>query len=235
VTRSSSSAARVTSGADADLACQKLRDAHTLDRLSKPHLVCREVLIVCPASLKSQWRSEIQRFSERTTELVSGPARDRARAYGSDAFFTVCNYEQVLKDILHIEKTRWDLIVLDEGQRIKNWEAKTSRIIKGLASRFALVLTGTPLENRLDDLHSVVAFVDPHRGADVRPAIADAFRTALDAKVIEDDRGQPRLSLALPSREALAGLLRGIAGLLVGAPDGESLQPHSQPHSAAEV
>ncbi len=123
----------------------------------------RKVLIVCPASLKSQWHSEIHRFSERTTELVSGPAKDRARAYAGDAFFTVCNYEQVLKDILHIERTRWDLIVLDEGQRIKNWEAKTSRVIKGLASRFALVLTGTPLENRLDDLHSVVAFVDPHQ------------------------------------------------------------------------
>jgi superfamily II DNA or RNA helicase len=123
----------------------------------------RKVLIVCPASLKSQWRGEIERFSDRTTELVSGPASGRARAYCSDAFFTLCNYEQVLKDILHIEKTRWDLIVLDEGQRIKNWEAKTSRVIKGLVSRFALVLTGTPLENRLDDLHSVVAFVDPHR------------------------------------------------------------------------
>jgi hypothetical protein len=123
----------------------------------------RKVLIVCPASLKSQWRSEIHRFSERTVDLVSGPASSRARAYVGDTFFTVCNYEQVLRDILHIEKTRWDLIVLDEGQRIKNWEAKTSRVIKGLASRFALVLTGTPLENRLDDLHSVVAFVDPHQ------------------------------------------------------------------------
>jgi superfamily II DNA or RNA helicase len=123
----------------------------------------RKVLIVCPASLKSQWRSEIQRFSGRNTEVVVGPAKGRARAYAGDAFFTICNYEQVLKDILHIEKVRWDLIVLDEGQRIKNWEAKTSRVIKGLTSRFALVLSGTPLENRLDDLHSVVAFVDPHQ------------------------------------------------------------------------
>jgi SNF2 family DNA or RNA helicase len=123
----------------------------------------RKVLVVCPASLKSQWRSEIERFSGRSTDIVSGAAKDRAHAYAGDAFFTICNYEQVLKDILHIEKIRWDLIILDEGQRIKNWEAKTSRVIKGLASRFALVLSGTPLENRLDDLHSVVAFVDPHQ------------------------------------------------------------------------
>ncbi|HEX4453630.1 MAG TPA: DEAD/DEAH box helicase, partial [Kofleriaceae bacterium] len=123
----------------------------------------RKVLVVCPASLKSQWRSEIQRFSGRSTEIVAGPARGRASAYAGDAFFTICNYEQVLKDILHIETTRWDLIILDEGQRIKNWEAKTSRVVKGLVSRFALLLSGTPLENRLDDLHSVVAFIDPHQ------------------------------------------------------------------------
>jgi len=134
----------------------------------------RKVLIVCPASLKSQWRSEIQRFSGRATEIIAGPAKGRAHAYAGDAFFTICNYEQVLKDILHIEKTSWDLIVLDEGQRIKNWEAKTSRVIKGLASRFALVLSGTPLENRLDDLHSVVAFVDPHQLGPAFPLLAPA-------------------------------------------------------------
>ena len=121
-----------------------------------------KVLVVCPASLKSQWRSEIRRFSRRSVALVLGSAKDRARVYAGDAFFTVCNYEQVLRDILHIERARWDLVILDEGQRIKNWEAKTSRVVKGLASRFALVLTGTPLENRLDDLHSVVEFVDQH-------------------------------------------------------------------------
>lgn len=122
----------------------------------------RKVLIVCPASLKSQWRSEIRRFSARSVRLVVGGASDRAKSYADDAFFTICNYEQVLRDITHIERTRWDLVILDEGQRIKNWQAKTSRVLKGLASRFALVLSGTPLENRLDDLHSVVEFVDPH-------------------------------------------------------------------------
>src|SRR5207247_296118 len=87
----------------------------------------------------------------------------RARQYANDRFFTLCNYEQVLRDILAIEQVKWDLIILDESQRIKNWEAKTSRVIKGLKSRFALVLTGTPLENRLDDLFSVVEFIDDRR------------------------------------------------------------------------
>ena len=121
------------------------------------------VLIVCPASLKSQWRMEITRFCTRSVQLVTGRSSERAQAYAGGAFFTVCNYEQVLRDFLDIERTRWDLIILDEAQRIKNWEAKTSRIIKSLRSPFALVLTGTPLENRLDDLYSVVEFIDERR------------------------------------------------------------------------
>ena len=121
------------------------------------------VLIVCPASLKSQWRAEIGRFCERSVQLVSGKASERARAYAGGAFFTVCNYEQVLRDFLDIERANWDLIILDEAQRIKNWQAKTSRIIKSLRSPFALVLTGTPLENRLDDLYSVIEFIDDRR------------------------------------------------------------------------
>ena len=68
-----------------------------------------------------------------------------------------------MRDFLSIEKVSWDLIILDEGQRIKNWEAKTSRVIKSLRSRFALVLSGTPLENRIDDLFSVVEFIDDRR------------------------------------------------------------------------
>ena len=92
----------------------------------------------------------------------AGPPSVR-EAYENDAFFTVCNYEQVLRDILAVERARWDLIILDEGQRIKNWESKTARVIKGLKSPFALVLSGTPLENRLDELHSVMQFVDDRR------------------------------------------------------------------------
>ena len=120
----------------------------------------RRVLVICPTSVKSQWRNEVHRFCERDVQLVMGKPEERAEQYNSDAFFTVCNYEQVLRDITSIESTPWDLIVLDEAQRIKNWEAKTSNVIKSLRSRFALVLTGTPIENRLDDLYSIVQFVD---------------------------------------------------------------------------
>lgn len=128
---------------------------------------------------KAQWRGEVERFSERSCQLVSGSLPERAAQYASDAFFSICNYEQVLRDLRVIEAARWDLIVLDEGQRIKNWEAKTSDTIKRLRSRFALVLSGTPLENRLDELFSVVEFIDDRR-------LGPAFRFFDRHRVVND-------------------------------------------------
>ncbi|MFH1833379.1 MAG: SNF2-related protein, partial [bacterium] len=159
----------------------------TIQGIGVAELLAREagiskVLVICPASLKSQWRSEIERFSGRSCQLVLGSAEGRATQYGNDSFFTICNYEQVLRDILPIEGVRWDLIILDEGQRIKNWEAKTSQIVKSLRSPFALVLTGTPLENRLDDLFSVVEFIDDRR-------LGPAFRFFNRHRVV-DEKGK---------------------------------------------
>jgi superfamily II DNA or RNA helicase len=142
----------------------------------------RKVLVVCPASLKSQWRSEIHRFCERDVQLIGGRTAERLSQYDNPCFFTVCNYEQVLRDILAIERVAWDLIVLDEGQRIKNWESKTAATIKALRSRFALVLSGTPLENRLDELFSVVQFVDDRR-------LGPGFRFFNQHRVI-DEKGK---------------------------------------------
>jgi hypothetical protein len=141
-----------------------------------------KVLVICPASLKSHWRLEIQRFSDLSCQLVLGTAKERAAQYENGCFFTICNYEQVLRDLLPIERTKWDLIILDEGQRIKNWEAKTSQVIKALKSPFALILSGTPLENRLDELYSVVEFIDDRR-------LGPAFRFYNQYRVV-DERGK---------------------------------------------
>ena len=146
------------------------------------HAGIRKVLIICPASLKSQWKSEIHRFSDRDCQLVLGKAKDRAEQYDNERFFTICNYEQVLRDILPIEQVSWDLIILDEGQRVKNWEAKTTRIIRGLRSPFALVLSGTPLENNLGELYTVVGFIDDRR-------LGPAFRFFNRHRVV-DDKGK---------------------------------------------
>jgi superfamily II DNA or RNA helicase len=146
-----------------DMGLGKTIQAIGLAELLHRELGIERVLVVCPASVKSQWRSEIARFCGRGCRLVLGGAKERAAQYRRPCFFTVCNYEQALRDLGAIHEVSWDLVVLDEAQRIKNWEAKTSRALKALRSRFALALSGTPLENRLDELYSVVEFVDERR------------------------------------------------------------------------
>ena len=159
----------------------------TMQGIGTAELLAREVgisrvLVVCPASVKSQWAAEIERAAGRTAQLVAGGARERADMYQGDAFYTVCNYEQVLRDLPSVERARWDLIILDEAQRIKNWQAKTSRVIKGLASPFALALSGTPLENRLDELYSVVQFINARQ-------LGPAFRFFHRHRVV-DEKGR---------------------------------------------
>ena len=121
----------------------------------------RRVLVICPASLKHQWEAEIRRFSHRPCLVLAGGIRRRSRAYAEGAeFFHIVNYEVVLADIVPLKAARYDLIILDEAQRIKNWKTKTSRTVKSLRSPFCIVLTGTPLENRLEELYNIVQYVD---------------------------------------------------------------------------
>jgi hypothetical protein len=120
------------------------------------------VLIVCPASLKAEWEEQIARFTERAARLVFGPRPQRLAAYSEPPFFTIVNYEQVLTDADDINGILApDVVVLDEAQRIKNWQTKTARRVKALRSRYAFVLTGTPIENRIDELYSIVQYLDP--------------------------------------------------------------------------
>ncbi|MCA8995390.1 MAG: DEAD/DEAH box helicase [Planctomycetaceae bacterium] len=140
----------------------------------------RRVLVVCPASVKSQWQHEIHRFCDRSAQVIIGRPEERREAYNNDTFFTICNYEQILRDLDAVERVDWDLIILDEGQRIKNWESKTSQVIRSLRSRFALVLSGTPLENRLDELYTVTRFVDDRR-------LGPAYKFFHKHRVVDDN------------------------------------------------
>jgi hypothetical protein len=120
------------------------------------------VLVVCPASLKAEWEEQIARFTDRPTRAVFGLRPARLLAYREPAFFNIVNYEQVLSDAQDINETlRPDVIVLDEAQRIKNWQTKTARRVKSLHAPYAFVLTGTPVENRIDELYSIVQYLDP--------------------------------------------------------------------------
>lgn len=122
----------------------------------------RHVLVVATTSLKSEWEEQIGKFCDLSSVLISGSRPERLRQYQSGAFFFLTNYEQVLRDHDDIQRLLApDIIILDEAQRIKNWRTKTAVTIKTLQSRYAFVLTGTPIENRIDDLYSIVQFLDP--------------------------------------------------------------------------
>jgi superfamily II DNA or RNA helicase len=129
-----------------------------LHRLGK----AARALVVAPASLKTEWEEQIQRFTDQSYQLIYGPRGKRLQLYSSAPFFTVVNYEQMLAGALDVNKhLQPDIIILDEAQRIKNWSTKTAQAIKRLQSRYAFVLTGTPIENRIDDIHSLMSFLDP--------------------------------------------------------------------------
>ncbi len=121
----------------------------------------RRALVVCPASLKAQWASEIKRFTGIDSQVVSGGVAQRLTQYRRQAPFTIANYELVLRDRRGIRDLAPDLLILDEAQRIRNWRTKTAEAIKSIETPRAFVLSGTPLQNRLDDLYSVMQVIDP--------------------------------------------------------------------------
>jgi SNF2 family DNA or RNA helicase len=121
----------------------------------------RRGLIIAPASLKPQWAREWQVFSDLPVHVVDGSPDERQAAYTKrKEGFLIINYEQLLRDLEIVKRWGPELVVLDEAQRIKNWATKTALSVKGLTPPYRLVLTGTPMENRIDELASIVEWVD---------------------------------------------------------------------------
>ena len=122
----------------------------------------RRVLVVAPASLKTEWEEQVRTFTDLPQEVLFGGRPERLLRYRhTSAFFLIANYEQILRDYREINLVlQPDLVILDEAQRIKNWRTKTAQRLKRLEAPFAFVLTGTPLENRIDELYSLAEFID---------------------------------------------------------------------------
>ena len=126
-----------------------------------------KVLVICPTSLKYQWQSEIIRFSGRQGEdaarVINGGRAQRQKDYAADDFCKITNYEKLKPDLDLIAAWAPELVIVDEAQRVKNWNTIAARALKRVDSSYAIVLTGTPLENKLEELISIVQFVDQHR------------------------------------------------------------------------
>jgi superfamily II DNA or RNA helicase len=140
------------------------------------------VLVVCPTSLKHQWQREIERFVDRSVTVIGGLRPERQRLFAEESFFKITNYDTIHRDLDLLGNWSPDLVILDEAQRIKNWTTRVAQSVKKITSPYAIVLTGTPLENRLEELVSIVQFVDRHR-------LGPTYRLLHDHQ-IRDDHGK---------------------------------------------
>ncbi|MCF6347863.1 MAG: DEAD/DEAH box helicase [Flavobacteriaceae bacterium] len=123
----------------------------------------KKTLVITPASVKHQWKSEVLKFSDEKAIVIEGFPDERVNLYLNDeSYFHIINYETVLRDLSVINKANYDFIILDEAQKIKNYETKTANAVKAIRRKHALVITGTPLENKILDLYSIVQFIDPY-------------------------------------------------------------------------
>ncbi len=122
-------------------------------------------LIVCPMSVVGNWMRELQRFAPSVRSLVHhGVDRDNQRAF-VDAVnahdVVITTYNLIVRDQTSFLRCRWWNIVLDEAQNIKNRNTKQSTAIRALTGSHRYCLTGTPIENRLTELWSIMDFLNP--------------------------------------------------------------------------
>lgn len=118
-------------------------------------------LVITPASLKPQWLREWQATTDVPVLMVDGNTKERQQVYDqAKRGFLIVNYELLLREFDQIASFSHEFVVLDEAQRIKNYATKSAVYVKALPAQRRLVLTGTPMENRLDDLASILDWVD---------------------------------------------------------------------------
>lgn len=136
------------------------------------------ILVVCPTSLKYQWKKEIEKFTGGDTVcyddaeeengntscpkviVVEGSPFKRRQLYQSRAPYKIVSYHTMCNDIREMGKITTDVLIMDEIQRLKNWDTLISRAARRIESRYAVLLSGTPMENKLEELYANMEFVD---------------------------------------------------------------------------
>lgn len=143
----------------------KTMQAVTAVRLLAHHGQLRRVLLICPKPLVSNWRREFALWApELTVTIVDGnPQRRQWLWRESGDLVTIANYEAVVRDRSDLcdPTNLFDLVILDESQRIKNLSSVTSEIVRLIPRHRSWALTGTPIENSIEDLVGIFEFVSP--------------------------------------------------------------------------
>ena len=140
----------------------------------------RPVLIVVPTSLVTNWATEIAKFAPHLdVEILHGLGRHARRAELADVHVVITTYSVLARDIDAMKLLPWHLVVLDEAQVIKNPDSKSTKAVCQLDTRHRICLSGTPIENNLQELWSEFAFLMPGLLGD-RKGFAKRFRTPIE-------------------------------------------------------
>ncbi|MGF1589513.1 MAG: DEAD/DEAH box helicase [Pleurocapsa sp.] len=133
--------------------------------LKQQDLLTKPTLLVCPTSVINNWEREVKKFAPKLNVLVHhGDKRKQGKTFAqqvADKQLIITSYSLVHRDLKTLSGIEWQGIVLDEAQNIKNPAAKQSQAVREIAAGFRIVLTGTPVENRLTELWSILDFLNP--------------------------------------------------------------------------
>ena len=147
---------------------------HEAGRLDRP------VLVVLPTSLVANWQAELERFAPHlTVEVLHGQGREARRAKLDGVNVVLTTYAVLARDAEPMREIAWHMVVLDEAQAIKSPEAKATRAVCQLEARHRVCLSGTPIENNLDELWSQFAFLQPGLLGD-RRSFGKRFRSPIE-------------------------------------------------------
>ena len=123
------------------------------------------VLVICPTSVVFNWKLEAERFTPQLPMLVHhGPDRAREEGFAAAAArqaIVVTSYDLLRRDVDFLARVRWGGVVLDEAQNVKNPDTGRARAARRLESDYRIALTGTPVENHVGELWSLMEFLNP--------------------------------------------------------------------------
>jgi len=124
--------------------------------------MAESVLIVCPNSIKYQWKREIERWSGSRSLIIEGYASKRLELYNALVPYKIVSYQSLANDIKSMGRIPTDMLIMDEVQRLKNWNTQLAQAVRRIDAHYCVLLSGTPLENKLDELVSIVQLADPY-------------------------------------------------------------------------